>query len=520
MQRARTTQESDDDTEAPNKPETIFPNLDHLEPTHTSPGETIAQELAQAPVFQDITEPTDADKKGKSKEAYLPLNLSPTLPKASSHYITMASSSKERATEIKEGIFGISSINPKEDFSPFSSSFAPMKRSLPIGLQPHQAPLTNETKTTTTDGGLKGEGPEKFEGDKNKALEFGRDFILWWMQNKNNRAFQTPLSRIALFLGKMKGPKVTDWVSHMLWVIQEEVEDDPSLEEDKKLWKDFTERFEQKFTSASALEESRQDFEKYYMKTDDVDEYIAGFEDHLTKTGYNRREFGITDKFKHGLKKWIIQKILNRDRWPSTLDEWQEAARREVRRNTYLVTTLGDRKNFNLSLQEAKWHSALLPEEAQKNRQGQKKRNNDVVPMEVDFTSTQDSPPCLKRLTPDERKKLMDEGRCFKCRLKGHQARACLTKNQQTQGNTTSNARTTETTPKAKKDSPSTAKDDPPPAYDENQIAGLIRAMTVEQRETLLSKIVTSKGKGRDMTDDTQPSFLEEDNKGFWPPLS
>ena len=123
--------------EVPNKPETIFPNPDHLEPTHTSPGEVIAQELAQAPVFQDITEPTDVDKKGKSKEAYLPLNPSPTLPKTSLHYITMASSSKECAIEIKEGIFGIPSINPKEDFSPFSSFFAPMKQSLPVELQPH-----------------------------------------------------------------------------------------------------------------------------------------------------------------------------------------------------------------------------------------------------------------------------------------------------------------------------------------------------------------------------------------------
>ena len=73
----------------------------------------------------------------------------------------------------------------------------------------------------------------------------------------------------------------------------------------------------------------------------------------------------------------------------------------------------------------------------------------------------------------------MDEGRCFKCYLKAHQARACPTKNQ-TQGNITSNAHTTETTPKAKKDPSYATKDDPPPAYDENQIAGLIRAMMVE----------------------------------------
>jgi hypothetical protein len=51
-------------------------------------------------------------------------------------------------------------------------------------------------------------------------------------------------------------------------------------------------------------------------------------------------------------------------------------------------------------------------------------------------------------------------------------------------------------------------KDDPPPAYDENQIAGLIRAMTMEQRETLLSKVASSnKGKGHTIVDDQDLSF-------------
>jgi hypothetical protein len=180
-----------------------------------------------------------------------------------------------------------------------------MKHTLPIGLRSHQTPsVTTEVKDDkVTDGGLKGEGPEKYQGDKDKAREFMRDFVIWWMQNKNNRAFRTPLSRIALFLGKMKGVKVTDWVSHMLRTIADEVNNDPNLEEDESLWTDFAERFELKFTSASALEESQQEFEECCMKTDDVDEYIAIFEDLLTKIEYKREDFGVVDKFKQGLKK-------------------------------------------------------------------------------------------------------------------------------------------------------------------------------------------------------------------------
>jgi hypothetical protein len=70
-------------------------------------------------------------------------------------------------------------------------------------------------------------------------------------------------------------------------------------------------------------------------------------------------DFGVIEKFKYGLKKWIVNKILAKDRWPTTLEEWEEAARCEVRRSKYIQTTLGDRKNFDMSLQEAKWQAAL-----------------------------------------------------------------------------------------------------------------------------------------------------------------
>jgi hypothetical protein len=56
----------------------LFPDPDILEPLHVSPGTNIAQELEQATIFHDTAEPRDEDEKGKSKEAYLPLNPSPT----------------------------------------------------------------------------------------------------------------------------------------------------------------------------------------------------------------------------------------------------------------------------------------------------------------------------------------------------------------------------------------------------------------------------------------------------------
>jgi hypothetical protein len=309
----------------------------------------------------------------------------------------------------------------------------------------------------------------------------------------------------------MKGVKVTDWVSHMLRNIADEVNNDPSLEEDKSLWTNFAEKFELKFTSASALEESRQSFEEYCMKNDDVNEYIAIFEDLLTKIEYKREDFGVIDKFKQGLKKWIVKKILERDTWPANLNEWQEVARREVRRAKYTTVTLGgDRKNYNLSLQEAKWKAALFPETNQRRGYSSSKRNNEVMLMEVDYAATQN--PRLKRLTPEERKKLMDEGRCFKCRLKGHQARNCMGRDQ----TNTSNARVANTPSTKTKETTAMVNKDEPPPYDENQITGLIRAMSTEQREMLLSKIVNlGKEKGKKEEENREPSYQSNDEEGF-----
>jgi hypothetical protein len=167
---------SEDSSDSNNKQTTLFPDPDTLEPSHVSPGTNIAQELEQAPIFHDTAEPRTEDEKGKSKEAYLPLNPSPTFALPSVHFINMGSSSKDKEESIrrKELIFGVLSLNPKEDFSPFSSSFAPMKRVLLIGLQTHKhtPQVDEEDSKHITDGGLKGEGPEKYQGDRDKAREF------------------------------------------------------------------------------------------------------------------------------------------------------------------------------------------------------------------------------------------------------------------------------------------------------------------------------------------------------------
>ena len=64
--------------------------------------------------------------------------------------------------------------------------------------------------------------------------------------------------------------------------------------------------------------------------------------------------------------------------------------------------------------------------------------------MEVDATNTQPRTP-FKKLTDEERLQHMQEGQCFRCRLKGHMARECPTRNTRPL-NTTPRVRNTDAT--------------------------------------------------------------------------
>ena len=203
----------------------VFPDLDKLEPQSTSPGDQLVADLQQAPIFVDITEPTDQDQKGKSHKGYLPLNPSPTVihkpflaclpfPTASLTTQTMASSLYlHHCNSFTTGV-GIPQVNPNVTFSQFAnaSTFAPP--TIPLGFLSHPNPPASVL--TPTDGSLKGSGPAIFNGDKTKSREFMQDFQIWWMQNNNNSAFKTPYNRIAFFLGKIQGIKVTSWIDLQL----------------------------------------------------------------------------------------------------------------------------------------------------------------------------------------------------------------------------------------------------------------------------------------------------------------
>jgi hypothetical protein len=72
------------------------------------------------------------------------------------------------------------------------------------------------------------------------------------------------------------------------------------------------------------------DLVKLEMEGNNIDDYIAKFENLLRKADIPRTEVGSIQKFKDGLQQGVLHTILNKERWPDTINQWKEATRQEV----------------------------------------------------------------------------------------------------------------------------------------------------------------------------------------------
>jgi hypothetical protein len=67
-----------------------------------------------------------------------------------------------------------------------------------------------------TNGGMRGNAPTIFTGDRSKSDEFLREFKIYHMVNSQNNAMLVPLDRIGLAISFIRGLNVNDWVENML----------------------------------------------------------------------------------------------------------------------------------------------------------------------------------------------------------------------------------------------------------------------------------------------------------------
>src|SRR5882762_8972679 len=342
----------------------------------------LASQFAEQPIFEDIAEAIEG---GQDRSHYLPT----TLPSASG-------------------------LRP--------TSFNPIRvRSTTTGGATTAAATHDPTRLITNaikiDGQLKGRVPDSFDGDRTKTQTFTNAFDLFWMTNKDNAAMKSPYRRCTFFLGLLQGPKVEDWVVEQAKDLRNKTmrRSDPIAKDDETLWEDLKQAFTNNYAHTRRMEEARADLSKLQMEGDLIDDYISRFENLLSRGEIPRSEVGAIEKFKDGLKYGVLATILRRDTWPTTIDDWEEAAHREVRRFRVIKESLRKKGDVFGSPRPNKWNNDF-----QNALKRQKK--SDVVPMEIDAASIGKP---NKQKWSDKNDKLKSEGRCFKCQKQGHMKKDC-----------------------------------------------------------------------------------------------
>ena len=275
----------------------------------------------------------------------------------------------------------------------------PVKKSMET-LQSAQLPAVGITENSpSTNENLIGAPPSTFDGDRSMADQFITQFGLFRVVNNRNPVITDPKRRVALALTYIRGPKVDAWVAQQYDALS--IEANHTLprthaaastadELDEALWEDFIAEFKRAFAEPSWEVFAR--LENLRMAKDDVEMYIATFENLMRRAECKRESGPMVHYFRQGLPTNLERSIMKRQAIPNTIDEWQSAARKEVERRALM-------KLYHLAGPE-----------------GGDTGTSDAAQTGVIR---------LSRLSEEERARLMREGRCFECNEKGHLAGDC-----------------------------------------------------------------------------------------------
>jgi hypothetical protein len=251
-----------------------------------------------------------------------------------------------------------------------------------------------ENPPTNENLNLIGEPPTTFDGDRSKADQFITQFGLFRIINDRNPVITNPKQRVALALTYIRGPKVDAWVAQQYDALSTKVNHalarTPHADTDEEaLWEDFIAEYKRAFAEPSWEVFAR--LEKLRMAGDDVEMYIAAFENLMRRAECKRESGPMVHYFRQGLPTNLERSIMKRQAVPNTIDEWQSAARKEVERRALM-------KLYHLAGPEGGDNPA---------------------------DAAQTGVIRLSRLSEEERARLMMEDRCFECNEKGHLAGDC-----------------------------------------------------------------------------------------------
>ena len=149
------------------------------------------------------------------------------------------------------------------------------------------APTTLPTAMSST-GALQGIPPTIFNGEHTESQQFLREFERYQIQNEGINLVDNPYKRVVTAMGMMKGKKVNRWVTAQLKKMKERVTAG-TLKTNELLWDEFEVAFTKAWTDSTEKQDASHRLQNLKMKGEDLDEYIAEFEELMTIGGWDEK---------------------------------------------------------------------------------------------------------------------------------------------------------------------------------------------------------------------------------------
>jgi hypothetical protein len=448
--------------------------------------------------FWDVTDPQHPDYQPPSRT-----------PSRTSFRFTPGAFDSSDSSEGSDTVSAHSAVSVQSTHSPvteiptvrsITSAFGPLNVNTPTET-PDVDMSANVTTVVPThanpSNGLKGTAPAVFTGDRSRSESFWNEFRRYRLLNRNNESISIPFFRVLTALSYIKGPMVEDWVNAQDEELERRTDSTKPgsvRESDEILWREFEAAFKGAWTDTTKVQSAYSQLMNLKMKDLDIDTYNATFGRLANAAGWEPDAKGTIDRYRSGLREAIQRRVINRDTMPDSMDEWQNAARKEVAKIKELQSSglVGTRRNQLSRDGHSYQHTGQ--------RAHSNSSNNQHVPMDVDAANITTP---FKKLTDEERAQYRAEGRCFRCRTQGHMARNCP-KNanaQNASGQRNINAREASVAPPTNPVTPSTPPSTssvPPPPPPKLSYAQQIRALEAKMSDEERSLYLDARDMGED----------------------
>jgi len=130
----------------------------------------------------------------------------------------------------------------------------------------------------------------------------------------------------------MRSPNIDAWVNTQETALETKTTHttNPIAETNEVLWNEFKTVFKAVWKDTTRTQSAYEQLMKLEMKNSDVNTYIATFECLTDTAEWEANAKGTIAHFKVGLQDHIHRRILFHETWPTDMDGWKEAARKET----------------------------------------------------------------------------------------------------------------------------------------------------------------------------------------------